>query len=469
MPFAAALLLHVAVFAACTDRGLSAVDPNLSREQPKVIPVSHNRSLDLLFVVDDSPSMRQEQASLAVNFPLFVDVLESAAGGLPDLHLGVVSPNVGTGPSGGGGDACAGGGDRGVLQLPDGCPPLSDGARFISDIEIDEESGARLFNYTGDLADQFSCLAQLGTGGCGFEQPLEAAARALENRAENAGFLRDDAFLMVVFLTDEDDCSAADTTMFDPAEDDRDDPLGELSSFRCFEFGTTCAEADERAVGPRTGCVPGDDDTTYMTGVEPYIERIKALKPHPSRVLVAAISAAAAPVSVSVDPERDELRVDPACVVCPGGAATGCPLDPAADGAALVAAAPAIRLGAFLAGFPQRSTWQNICTYDPVLGDVNLAGALVEIASSFGNLPASWCLDDDLALPPECSVTEVTNPGTAEEEQTVIPPCDERSPTCFRLIEDPTCGTPSNLTLDIDRDGPIPTEPSEIVVRCLAE
>ena len=464
----AAALLLLAGFG-CTDREVSAVEPNRSRELPKVIPVSQNRSLDLLFVVDDSPSMRQEQASLAVNFPLFVDVLESAAGGLPDIHLGVVSPNVGTGPWGGGGDACAGNGDGGLLLVPDGCPPLTDGARFISDVEIDEETGARAFNYRGDLAAQFACMAELGADGCGFEQPLEAAARALENQVENAGFLRDDAFLMVVFLTDEDDCSAADRAMFDPSQDDRADPLGELSSFRCFEFGTTCAEAGERAVGPRTACVPGDDDTGYMTDVSPYVERIKALKSHPSKVVVAAISADAAAVSVSVDPERDQLRVDPACVVCPGGGQAGCPLDPAADGAALVAAAPAIRLRAFLDAFPQRSTWQNICTYDPAIGDVNLAGALFQIASSFGNLPASWCLDGDLALPPECSVTEVAYPGTAEEEQTVIPPCDQAAPTCFRLVEDPTCGTDSNLTLEIDRDGPRPTAPTEIVVRCLAE
>jgi hypothetical protein len=225
----------------------------------------------------------------------------------------------------------------------------------------------------------------------------------------------------------------------------------------------------ERALGPRTGCVPGDDDTTYMTGVEPYVERIKAMKPDPSRVLVAAISADQAPVTVGIDPDRDQLRVDPACVVCPGGGATGCPLDPSAEGAALVAASPAIRLRAFLDAFPQRSTWQDICTYDPAIGDINLAGALVEIASSFGRLPPSWCLADGISLPPECSVTEVTNRGTPDEVETVIPSCDQAGPTCFRLVESAECAdTESGLALAIDRDGPRPTEPTELVVRCLA-
>src|SRR5262245_46620787 len=196
----AAILCGLATVA-CNGHDLSAVDPDRSSEMPKIIPVSENRNLDLLFVIDDSGSMRQEQASLAGNFPRFVEVLESVAGGLPDLHLGVVSTNVGTGPVGGGGDACAGNGDNGVLQLPSDCPPLDGGARYISDVEIDEDSGEREINYSGTLADQFSCMAQLGTGGCGFEQPLEAAARALDNQSANAGFLRDDAYLMIVFLT----------------------------------------------------------------------------------------------------------------------------------------------------------------------------------------------------------------------------------------------------------------------------
>jgi len=463
----AAVLLSL-LLAACSDRDLSAIDPDRSGEAWTIIPISQNRQLDLLFVVDDSSSMRQEQASLAVNFPRFAEVLESVGGGLPDLHLGVVSTDVGTGPYDDGG-SCAARGDDGILQVPAACPPLTDGARFISDVEVDEETGTREFNYTGTLADQFACMAELGTGGCGFEQPLEAAARALENREQNAGFLRDDAYFMIVFLTDEDDCSAVDRAMFDPAQDDRDAPLGELSSFRCFEFGTTCDQTDERAPGPRTGCAPGDDDTSYMSGVDPYVDRIRALKPDPGKLLIAAISADAAPVTVGIDPDRDQLRVDPACVVCPGGAATGCPLDPTADGAALVAAAPAIRLRAFLDAFPQRSTWQSLCAYNPAIGDVDLSGALEQIALSYGD-HAPPCLVGDLALPLECAVSEIANPGTADELEFPIPSCDDAGPTCYRIASDPDCAdSESGLAIDIDRAGPTPIEPTEIVVRCLLD
>jgi hypothetical protein len=175
-------------------------------------------------------------------------------------------------------------------------------------------------------------------------------------------------------------------------------------------------------------------------------------------------------VSVSVNPDRDQLQVDPACVVCPGGAATGCPLDPTADGAALVAAAPAIRLRAFLDAFPQRSTWQSLCAYNPAIGDVDLSGALVQIALSYGDRLTDWCLGGDLAMPLECRVSEITNPGTASAEETLVPSCDEAGPTCYRIAPDPDCvDTASGLSIHIDRDGPTPIEPTEIVVRCLVD
>ena len=55
-------------------------------------------------------------------------------------------------------------------------------------------------NYTGDIADVFSCIAPLGDGGCGFEHQLESVLRALgadgaPPPAQNAGFLRPDAYL----------------------------------------------------------------------------------------------------------------------------------------------------------------------------------------------------------------------------------------------------------------------------------
>jgi hypothetical protein len=481
------LVLGLPVLSGCPDRDVSAVDPNQSKEQQKEIPVSLNRDIDILFVVDDSGSMRQEQESLAANFPGFITVLESIEGGLPNIHLGVISSNVGTGGVGGGGDSCseggvAGGGrgDDGQLLVKDGCPALNGGARFIEDVVVDEEAGTRSVNYTGDLSTQFSCMAQLGTTGCGFEQHLESMRRALEPGNDvNAGFLRDDAFLAVIFLQDEDDCSTTPEglEMFDPSQDERDSPLGELSSFRCFEFGTQCEPGNERDYGPRDNCTPDDEDTDYMQSTEVYVDFVKGLKADPSKVIVAGIMGdrenADGVVVVGEDQSKTppELWVEPACVVCPGGASTGCSLRPDDPDGALVAAAPSIRMRAFLDAFPQRSTWQNICNYDPAINDVNLSGALVQIATLLKKVIGSPCLDGNLAMPLDCRVSDIANLNQDNQQDFPIPSCDDSGAPCWRTMENrEQCpDTPTGLILEIDRGGGAPPDNTTVVVRCLVE
>ena len=108
------------------------------------IPAILNRDLDVLFVVDNSGGMWEQQLSMAANFPRFIDVLETLPGGLPNLNIGVVSTDVGAGPYGIAG--CSVLGDNGVLQAtrgegaPAGCTGPSD--PFIKD--WDDGSGGRL-------------------------------------------------------------------------------------------------------------------------------------------------------------------------------------------------------------------------------------------------------------------------------------------------------------------------------------
>ena len=221
------LLLALVAGGCSADRTLSELPPRPSGEQRQEIPVSTNRDIDILFVVDDSDSMAQEQASLARNFPEFVRVLESI-GDLPDVHLGVVSSDVGTAPYGV--DGCDGQGDDGLLHAPSTCP-LTDARRYIENVADPDAPGGRRVNYdpaATTMADQFACMAEVGDDGCGFEQHFESMRRALDGR--NGDFLREDAFLAVIFIQDEDDCSASDRAVFG------DDPdLGHLASFRCFE------------------------------------------------------------------------------------------------------------------------------------------------------------------------------------------------------------------------------------------
>jgi hypothetical protein len=59
-------------------------------------------------------------------------------------------------------------------------------------------------------AEDLGCLLTQGTSGYGFEMGLEAMQTALSPTllgGDNAGFLREDALLVVFFVTDENDCS----------------------------------------------------------------------------------------------------------------------------------------------------------------------------------------------------------------------------------------------------------------------
>lgn len=61
-----------------------------------IIPSELNRDLDVLFVIDDSGSAAEEQLKLAAALPELLARLATLPGGLPDLHIGVTSMNVGS-------------------------------------------------------------------------------------------------------------------------------------------------------------------------------------------------------------------------------------------------------------------------------------------------------------------------------------------------------------------------------------
>jgi hypothetical protein len=196
------------------DASLDATDPHVEVVR---VGATVNRDIDVLWVIDDSPGMLDVQTNLKNNFPNFINVLNTLEGGLPNLHLGVVSSDVGTqgsqdaspGPAiGSGPGSCSGVGKGGNL-LTSGTPVVY--GSFISDTR--NTDGTRNKNYTGTLENAFSAIASVGASGCGFEQPLAAARRALSNNPANAGFLRPSAHLAVLFLTDEDDCSMAHSSL----------------------------------------------------------------------------------------------------------------------------------------------------------------------------------------------------------------------------------------------------------------
>jgi hypothetical protein len=216
------------------------------------------RKLDLLFMIDDSSSMAPLQAKLRAQVPSFIDTLADAAtGALPDLHVAVVSSSYGAGAwanvnqcHSASTDPNTLGDDQGrFLQGAVGpnaspCTMLHAGAKFLQT----NNGGAP--NFDGDLRDAVGCITNLGDKGCGFESQFESIYYALykgslspAEDADNGGFLRPDAKLAIVLLTNEDDCSVrGDSLLLNPSVNSVTDAtgLGALASYRCNEFGHLC-------------------------------------------------------------------------------------------------------------------------------------------------------------------------------------------------------------------------------------
>jgi hypothetical protein len=141
------------------------------------------KRVDLVFSVDNSGSMSEEKQAMAIEvFPAFARALEQVGGGLEDFQVGVLDacPKPARFLTRGGGGAC---------NFASGMPWMSS-----STATLESE-----FRCVGDIDSS----ASLCDGKNDDEQPASAAAAALEGG--NPGFLRADALLVVVAITDEDE------------------------------------------------------------------------------------------------------------------------------------------------------------------------------------------------------------------------------------------------------------------------
>lgn len=158
------------------------------------------KQLDFLFVIDDSISMFDEQNNLARSFPGFIAVIEQLLDAR-DSHVMVVST------SGRAEDESA------PTLEAQACEEVRGAGKRRSRLGIDCGIAGGLpymANGQPELAETFSCVAQQGITGSSFEAPMAATLDAIGaglNGAGrcNAGFLREDALLVVTLITDEED------------------------------------------------------------------------------------------------------------------------------------------------------------------------------------------------------------------------------------------------------------------------
>jgi hypothetical protein len=319
------LLAAAALLGGCLNRKLKPLNPCLVSGVVAEIAVTNIDKVDMLFMVDNSNSMKEEQEALRTQFAHLISVLATGDKGdgsppfppAKDLHLGVVSSDMGLlGVDDV--DNCSGFGDDGILQH-DPHPEAINGCQASYPSYL---SYVATVNDAMTSANDFACIASLGTGGCGFEQQLEAPLKALwpsmdpgamggMNRitflgdssgqgifghgdTDNLGFLRNDptqglSLIAIVLVTDEEDCSSSNTKHFTPPTYlDPNDPLAmQPLNLRCY-YNQKNQNGDElykleRYVNGFKALRPGAENLVIfaaITGVPPYLvtpEKLKAV------------------------------------------------------------------------------------------------------------------------------------------------------------------------------------------------
>lgn len=230
------------------------------------------RKLDLLVLIDDSVGVHEEgQQEVARALLGFLAALRRGPHGSPDVHLGVVSQDMGAGNTAVGG-ACRPGGRGGALLAAEHCG-IAGGAKFL----IIDEAGTPT-NASRPLEETLLCLTNVGAQGCGYEHFLAAATRALSGTvSDNAGFARADADLALFVHADEDDCSAPSDTDFFIA-----DVPGQTGGFRCALRGHRCHGRPIPAAvfdAPFAACDDDPQGGGRLIPVDDFVRSARAVRP----------------------------------------------------------------------------------------------------------------------------------------------------------------------------------------------
>ncbi len=267
----------------------SGSDTDTDTDTDTGAPAAPVTGVDIVFIIDNSGSMAEEQQRLGAAIVALVDPLIAAD---LDLRIAVTTTDAGsprcqtavTKPENGEFQArsCRARipenewkfiDDDYAAACTDICPheTLTLSATVTAE---DPQPKSRPWIEWGDggqnidvpLADALGCMLPQGVAGCGFESQLESMYLALGRTQDPAdpayGFLRTDADLLVVIVTDEMDCSYVPEfkDIFTPNNkvfwNSPDDPTS-LSSV-CWRAGMQCSG------GPGTydDCVATDHDAS---------------------------------------------------------------------------------------------------------------------------------------------------------------------------------------------------------------
>ena len=173
--------------------------------------------IDFVFVVDNSRSMADEQEQLVLAVPGFVDAMENALPSVKNFRVGVVDtdsyPGLGTleDPL----DSCTrSGADCSSCDYQTGAFVTKPNSATDPSTSCNFSTGSSYMEGDSEtFASEFECAALTGTAGNGTEQQIGALVEAISDErnapgACNEGFLRDEALLVFLVITDEEDDNA---------------------------------------------------------------------------------------------------------------------------------------------------------------------------------------------------------------------------------------------------------------------
>lgn len=442
-----------------------------------VVDARLRKDVDILFLVDNSPSMTPKQKALANNIPKFIQKIDATGA---NYHVGIATSDVGSNvqpgvPWGGNIGKCDSyEGDDGVLQAvpcttrntvtPDArnacaqlCPDdtfvPTHGRRYISKVDgvTNVPVSMEKDPVSGKMVDvgpnkAFKCMALVGDDGCGIEGQMEGAKRALDgHRSENSGFLRPNSVLAVIFITDEDDCSVqmAKRDQNNPSYRDcdptqPDSPECYNVDFRCLARSIQCNETT-LTTGVKTGCK--ERANNYLEPVEKYYRFFSNLRPA-NKLLVSGIwtlpsidnggRVEVARVGGTTTPNLNRA----------GGAGASC----AYAGDQSVFGQAQLRLSKFAKQFGTDAKGQanalevSICDID------NYPTALDRIAKAIEQRLQAQCLPvtpkTDASGNPVCIVGDVdeASPASAPDPDTAFPVCSKSCCGAWAQTSTPTPG-----------------------------
>ena len=180
------------------------------------------KKVDFLFVIDNSASMQDNQAALIASFPGFINTIKETLSASSDYQIMVVD----TDDDGRCKKPC----DVNSTDYKDFCAVVKPNACNAQLDACDTTRGAGVVHPVGlfssnvvcpitggnrymlpaepDLQSTFACVAKVGTAGNPSERPMNGMTEALSPALNapggcNAGFLRDDAILVITFISDD--------------------------------------------------------------------------------------------------------------------------------------------------------------------------------------------------------------------------------------------------------------------------